>query len=330
MGKNHFYRTGSEQSMNLLITGAGSIGIAMAALLRQAGHQVAIYARGETKQAICSGGIHKTGLFGDLDFGATEFTVSDDYGDFPKQSFDFILICAKTMANDTISQKLAQHRDLLKPEGKLVILQNGWGNDIPYLRYFDRSQVCSARVITGFQRLKPNVSKVTVYTSPILLGNLYHLDPSPLEPLAQAITQGGIPCEVTEDVGKALWAKMLYNCTLNPLGAIVGVHYGALMENPHSRAIMDQTMDEIFAVMNAAGYSTYWPDPERYRKEFYAKLLPDTYNHNSSTLQDIRAKRPTEIGTLTGRILDLAKEHGIPVPVNTMLYRLIKTLEANY
>ena len=98
------------------------------------------------------------------------------------------------MANDAISRELEQHRNLLKPEGKLVILQNGWGNDAPYLRYFDRSQVCSARVITGFQRLKPNVSKVTVYTSPILLGNLYHLDPSPLEPLAQAITQGGIRC----------------------------------------------------------------------------------------------------------------------------------------
>lgn len=316
--------------MNLLITGAGSIGIALAALLRQAGQQVAIYARGETEVAIRSGGVHKTGLFGDLDFEAGDFLVSDDYGAFPRGSFDFILICAKTMANDAISRELAAHRDLLKPEGKLVLFQNGWGNDGPYLRFFRREQVCSARVITGFQRLAPNVSRVTVYTSPILLGSLYHLDPSPLEPLARAITRGGLPCEVTGEVGKALWAKMLYNCTLNPLGAIVGVHYGALGENPHSVAIMDETMDEIFAVMTAAGYSTYWPDAASYRKEFYARLLPDTYNHNSSTLQDIRAKRPTEIDTLTGRILALAEEHHIPVPVNTMLYRLVKTLEANY
>ena len=82
--------------MNILITGAGSIGIAMAALLKQTGQQVAIYARGKTKEAICSDGIHKTGLFGDLDFEARDFTVSDDYGDFPENNFDFILICAKT------------------------------------------------------------------------------------------------------------------------------------------------------------------------------------------------------------------------------------------
>ena len=316
--------------MHLLITGAGSIGIALAALLKQAGHQVAIYARGQTKQAILKSGIHKTGLFGDLDFEAGAFQVSDDYGAFPENSLDFILICVKTMANDAVSRELAAHKALLKPEGKLVLFQNGWGNDAPYLRFFRREQICSARVITGFQRKAPNVSQVTVYTSPILLGSLYHLDPAPLEPLAQAISQGGIPCQVTGEVDKALWAKMLYNCTLNPLGAIVGVHYGALMENPHSVAIMDETIDEIFAVMTAAGYSTYWPDADSYRREFYAKLLPDTYRHNSSTLQDIRSKRPTEIDTLTGRILALAAEHHIPVPVNTMLYRLIKTLEANY
>ena len=89
-------------------------------------------------------------------------------------------------------------------------------------------------------------------------------------------------------------------------------------------------MDDIFAVMTAAGYHTYWESPEEYRREFYGKLLPDTYHHNSSTLQDIRKKHPTEIDTLTGKILDLAAQHGIPVPVNTMLYRQIKTIEANY
>lgn len=316
--------------MNLLITGAGSIGIAMAALLKHAGEDVSIYATGKTYEAIRTGGVHKTGLFGDLDYSPDDFTLADDYAAFGENAFDFILICAKTMANDAISRALSAHRAMLKPEGKLVILQNGWGNDAPYLRYFDKEQVCSARVITGFQRSQPNVSRVTVYTSPILLGNLYGLDISPLEPLAKAITAGGIPCEVTDEVGKALWAKMLYNCTLNPLGAIVGVHYGALTECPESVAIMNDTIEEIFAVMTAAGYSTYWPDAAAYREVFYAKLVPDTYNHNSSTLQDIRAKRPTEIDTLTGRVLELAKEHHIPVPVNTMLYRLVKSLEANY
>lgn len=314
--------------MHILIVGTGAIGVAMAATLRASGAEISLLARGNTKEAIAQDGIHRTGLFGPLDFGPDQVTVSDNYDAFPPSAFDYILISVKTMANDEVSDALAAHRQILKPSGKLVLLQNGWGNDVPYLRNFPKEQVCSARVITGFQRSAPNVSRITVHTAPVLLGNLYGLDVSPLEPLAAAINAGGIPCQTTENVAAALWAKMLYNCTLNPLGAVLGLHYGALTEAPEGIAIMNDLIDEIFAVMTAAGYSTYWATPEAYKQEFYSKLVPDTYNHNSSTLQDIRKKHPTEIDTLTGRILELAKEHGIAVPVNTMLYRQIKVLEA--
>ena len=316
--------------MKLLIVGAGAIGVAMGATLHSVGHEVSVYARGATKEAIAQGGLHRRGLFGDLDVSAGAVTVRDSFGDFTPDSFDFVLISVKTMANAQIAQLLWQHREILKKDGKLVILQNGWGNDAAYLTYFPREQVCSGRVITGFQRQQPNVSEVTVHTAPVLLGNLYGLDVAPLEPLAQSINAGGIPCKTTDDVGAALWAKMLYNCTLNPLGAVLGLHYGALSEAPEGKAIMDGLIDEIYAVMNAAGYRTYWDTPEDYRAEFYRKLLPDTYHHNSSTLQDIRKHQPTEIDTLTGKILELAREHGVEVPMNTMLYRQIKTIEANY
>lgn len=316
--------------MHILIVGTGAIGVAMAATLRASGAEIALLARGATKDALTSGGIHRTGLFGPLDFGPEEVTVSDRYDAFPDNAFDYILIAVKTMANQSVSDALAAHRSILKPTGKLVLLQNGWGNDVPYLRNFPKEQVCSGRVITGFQRSAPNVSEITVHTAPVLLGNLYGLDVTPLEPLAQAIDAGGIPCQTTEDVAAALWAKMLYNCTLNPLGAVLGLHYGALSEAPEGIAIMNDLIDEIFAVMTAAGYRTYWATPADYKEEFYRKLLPDTYHHNSSTLQDIRKKHPTEIDTLTGRILELAAAHNIPVPVNTMLYRQIKTIEANY
>ena len=56
-----------------------------------------------------------------------------------------MLICAKTLSNDEISRSLAARKDCLKPAGKLVIVQNGWGNDIPYLRYFPKETVYSCR-----------------------------------------------------------------------------------------------------------------------------------------------------------------------------------------
>ncbi len=316
--------------MDVLIAGAGAIGVAMGATLRSVDWGVSVYARGGTKEAIAAGGLHRRGLFGDLDVTAGDVTVTDELGSFGPNCFDYIIISVKTMANETLSSELAAHREILKDAGKLVILQNGWGNDEAYLKNFPKEQVCSARVITGFQRPEPNVSNVTVHTAPVLLGNLYGLPTDCLKPLARAIDQGGIPCQTTEDLSAALWAKMIYNCALNPLGAVLGLHYGALMDTPEAKAIMDDVIDEIFAVMRAAGYRTYWDSPEAYRKEFYGKLVPDTYNHSSSTLQDIRKKHPTEIGTLSGKIMELAAEHGIDVPANTMLYRQIRTIEANY
>lgn len=316
--------------MNILITGAGAIGVAVGAGLASVGQQVSFFARGNTKEAIAAGGVHRTGLFGDLDIPKEQIQVADDYAAFAPHSFDFILVCAKTLANDQISRALDENRQILKPEGKIVLLQNGWGNDKAYRRFFSQEQVWNARVITGFQRTAPNVSKITVHTAPVLLGSLYGLDCAPMESLAQAIHESGLPAQASNQVSKALWAKMLYNCTLNPLGAVLGVHYGALTNCPETIAIMNDLMDEIFAVMTAAGYDTFWPDAASYRAEFYSKLLPDTFYHNSSTLQDIRAKHPTEIATLTGVILDLGKAHGIPTPVNAMLYRLIRGLEANY
>lgn len=316
--------------MNILITGAGAIGIAVGAGLASVGQQVSFFARGATKDAIAAGGVHRTGLFGELHIPAEQVHVEDDYAKFAPGSFDYILICAKTLANDEISQALDRNRQILKPDGKLVLLQNGWGNDKLYRRFFDANQVWNARVITGFQRTAPNVSNITVHTAPVLLGSLYGLDCAPMAELAAAIDRSGLPAQASNEVSKALWAKMLYNCTLNPLGAVLGVHYGALTKSPETIAIMNDLMDEIFAVMTAAGYETFWPDAASYREEFYRKLLPDTFYHNSSTLQDIRAKHPTEIATLTGVILELGQEHNIATPVNTMLYRLIRGLEANY
>lgn len=317
--------------MEILIVGAGAVGLVVGTSLMAGGAQVSFWARGETLSAIRQGGVHRRGLFGDLDFAPEAIpTASDDWNDFPTGRYDYILIAAKTMANPSLSTALWEHRDLLAPGGRLMLVQNGWGNDTAYLQYFPKEQLCAARIITGCQRLAPNTSNVTVYTSPLLLGNLYGLPVEDLEPLAQAFRDGGFPCEVSEEVSKALLAKLLYNCALNPLGAVLGVCYGALTECPQSVEIMNDVIHEMFAVFDAAGLSTYWPTAEDYCKEFYEKLVPDTYGHCSSTLQDIQKKQKTEIGTLTGVILKLGAQYGVPVPANTMLYRLIKTMEANF
>ena len=199
-----------------------------------------------------------------------------------------------------------------------------------FLRFFKKEEVFCARLITGFTRPDRHISEVTVYTEPILFGSLQGQDIGHLQIIADLITASGIKCELNENLDKYLWAKMLYNCTLNPLGAILDVTYGKLTENEYSKELMDKIIDEIFEVIKASPYTTLWDNQDDYREIFYTKLVPDTYNHYSSTHQDIKRKNKTEIDTLNGKVIELGDKYGVDVSTNKIIYNLIKAIESDF
>ncbi|WP_298501197.1 ketopantoate reductase family protein [uncultured Methanobrevibacter sp.] len=316
--------------MNILVIGAGAVGIGLASSLLSQNANVSIYARGETAKAIKQNGIERTGLFTHYSFRNDELDVYESYAEMPKDSFDYVFITSKTTANDDISKRLNESRDILKDNFKIIIFQNGFGNDEPFLRFFSPKEVFSARVITGFARPERHISEITVYTEPILIGSLQNQDPAPLQIIADMITSSGIKCELTDEVDKYLWAKMLYNCALNPLGAILDVNYGKLTENQYTKDLMDSIIDEIFEVINASEYETLWDSSEEYKKLFYSKLVPDTYEHFSSTHQDIKRKIRTEIDSLNGKVISLGEAYDVDVSTNKIIYKLIKAIESNF
>ena len=316
--------------MNILIIGAGGVGIGLAASILSQDANVSIYARGDTAKSIKENGIKRTGLFTHYTFTKDEIKVYEKYDEIPENEFDYVFVSSKTTANEDISQKLNQYRDILKKNAKIIIFQNGFGNDSEYLKYFNKDEVFCARLITGFARPERHISEVTVYTEPILLGSLQGEDPKDLQEIADKITSSGIKCEITYELDKYLWAKMLYNCALNPLGAILNVHYGALTENKYTIEIMNCIIDEIFNVIKASGYSTLWQTSDEYKDLFYSKLVPDTYNHYSSTHQDIQKKITTEIDSLNGKVIELGDENNIDTSTNKIIYNLIKAIESTF
>lgn len=316
--------------MNILIIGSGSVGIGLGTSLLSQNANVSFLASEKTAEAMRKNGVERTGLFKHYSFKPEDFTVYDSYTQIKENSFDFVLVSSKTTANDDISRKLDENRHILKDNFTILICQNGFGNDEPFLRFFKTSEVYCARIITGFTRPERNVSEVTVYTEPILLGTLQNEDINHLQPIADMITASGINCELTQELDKYLWAKMLYNCTLNPLGAILDVTYGKLTENEYSKALMDNIIEEIFSVIEASPYTTLWDSADDYKKVFYSKLVPDTYNHYSSTHHDIKRKIRTEIDTLNGKVIDLAEKYDVDVETNRIIYKLIKAIESEF
>lgn len=316
--------------MRVLIIGAGALGIATGAALCKGNIKVDFLARPATGEAIRLHGIGRSGMFQELRVAAGETAVYTDYDALPREAYDYVLITTKTTANETVAEQLSGQRGCMKQGCRILFMQNGFYYDKPFRKYFDQSCLYHSRVITGFKRNVPNESIITVHQAPILLGSLYDNPLDGLEVLAKAISDTGLQAEVSDEVGKAIWAKLIYNTTLNPLGAVLGMSYGELAASDYTRAIMDDLIGECFGIMKAAGYSTYWEDAEAYRKVFYEELVPPTAGHRSSTLQDIERKQKTEIDTLTGSLLTMAEELGLNAPTQKMLYRLIKTMEEKF
>lgn len=316
--------------MEILIIGAGAVGIGLATSVKSQGANVSIFARGKTAREIKENGIERCGLFTHYSFGSEEISVFEDYESIESDLFDYIFITSKTTANEDIAQNLNKNKRILKENGKIIIFQNGFGNDEYYLKYFSKKEVFTARIITGFRRIQRHKSEVTVYTEPMEIGSLQNENPKCLKEIADMITDSGIPCEITNEVDRYLWAKMLYNCALNPLGAILDVNYGKLTESEYTLEIMDSIIDEIFEVIKASGYSTFWNTSDEYKDVFYSKLVPDTYNHYSSTYHDIQNKIKTEIDSLNGKVIELGIKNNVDVSTNRIIYNLIKSIENEF
>lgn len=316
--------------MKALMIGCGSVGLALASALYQFKVETHLVARGKTADAIRENGIERCGILGRVVVPPDQVLVFET----PEEAegeYDFILNSAKTTGNADIARSLSKRKaDMIKRDGILALFQNGFGNEQAFSEFLPPRQIYQVSLPIGFQRLTPHISEVTVITKPATMGRLSGEASEASGKLAAELTNGGIPCRVTNEFGKTLWAKMLYNCTLNPLSAILGTNYGGLIRSESSLSLMNKMIDEIFAVMHVAGYETFWKDADAYRQDFYQKILPPTYEHHSSTLQDLERKIPTEIDSLNGAVVRLGDQFHVDTPCNTVITQLIRTAESLY
>lgn len=314
-------------SMNILLYGAGAVGLGLASCLMKSGHRVDLLARSDTADALRKNGLLRTGLFGEHHTEEGRFAVASFMVEYPERDYDFVLVCTKSYDSENAAQDLSEVGYIKNSDVPIVLCQNGWGNAETFSGYFPKPRIKSGRVITGFKRPQLHEVEITVHADAIQLGTLFGRDIDDLYPLAEGIEGGGIPCGVTSTIGRDLWAKMLYNCMLNGLSTLFDVPYGHLGESQHTRELMNQLAQEVFVVMQAVGHDTHWTSADGYLDTFYKHQLPPTYDHIPSMLQDIRAGKKTEIDALNGAVVQLGEHHGIPVPYNTMVYSSVKFLE---
>jgi 2-dehydropantoate 2-reductase len=148
-----------------------------------------------------------------------------------------------------------------------------------------------------------------------------------VERLAEACTRAGMPASAVADARGPQWRKVIFNASTNPIGALTGLTHGRVCEDPALRTLVTALVDEGKAVAAAQGIELD-ADPEELID--HAARPEVAYDHKASMLQDVEARRPTEIDYLNGGIVRFGDEHGVPTPHNRAIWALVRGLEQSW
>lgn len=311
--------------MRVLIAGAGALGSVFGGFLRRAGDDVTLLGRAAHLAAVARDGLRLDGLWGE--HVVRGFALAAEPAAL-RGPFDAILLPVKAYDTAAVARAVAP---LLAADGVMLSLQNGLGNVEAVEAAVGPPRALGARVIFGAIIPAPGHARVTVFADPTAIGALvpgrYPGRDHAARAWAARLDAAGVPAVHTDALPALLWAKVFYNAALNPLGALLDLHYGALPEHAGSRGLMDAVIDEAFAVARAEDVPLPWPDAAAYRDEFYGRLVPATYHHRSSMLQDLSRGRRTEIDAINGAVWQRGAALGVETGVNAALTRLVRVAE---
>ncbi len=302
--------------MRFLVVGVGALGSTYLAFLSRAGHRaVGLLKRGRELKSV-----RVEGIWGEFEQEVEAIDTLDNLDFEP----DLTILTVKSYDTD---QALKDIEKLKDTKSLLMVAQNGYGNYEKALKVFGKGRVILARVIFGAELLEWGRVKITVCGDDVVIGDPEaNIEEGFLKDLAKTFSLAGIPTRYEREVYKYLWDKILYNCALNPLGALFETTYGELAKNPHTKKLMDQILQEAFEVIRANSIPTFWNKVEDYKRHFYERLVPPTADHYPSMLKDVKRGK-TEIDALNGALVELGRLKNMELPVNTLVVSLIKAKE---
>jgi 2-dehydropantoate 2-reductase len=150
-----------------------------------------------------------------------------------------------------------------------------------------------------------------------------------VEELAGLIERAGLKARAFPDLRPAQWSKLIFNATVNAVAALTGLPHDRHFAEEERRGdlghLVHALVDEGKAVAAAAGIELH-EDP--WEMNLHATRRGSA--HYPSMLEDVEARRPTEIELITGSLIREAERLGVSVPLHTTLYRLIRAKEASW
>ena len=304
-----------KKIVSVVVVGAGAIGASIAVRLMEAGKQVVISANGERKARYLKQGFVVNGRQYFL-------PVKDKYEADPA---DLVIIAVK---NYSLEEAIEEMRPYVSVNTIILSLLNGidavprlrreFGEDsVPYamilgidaLREGNRVQyLAKGRIFCGFEKEKVEKNAPT------------------LAVLEEFFRTSDIAFVVPEDIVKEIWFKFMINVGLNQWSALIRAPYRLFQDSPHGQELLSKTMIEVISLSKRYGGNLEETDIDR----AIAVLKTLAPQGKTSMLQDVEARRQTEVDAFAGAMKRLAKAADLDVPINAILYDAIRAIEDSF
>ncbi len=294
----------------ILIIGTGALGSLFAARLAGAGNLVTMLGTWqEGLDAIRRSGVRLIDANGEEHWYPVRATA--DLRDCLGTRYALVLV--KAWQTERAAQQLAQ---CLAEDGLAVTLQNGLGNRETLIQRLGRERVALGVTTSGATLLEAGrvqaggEGPISIERHPAI------------GPLGEALKSAHFNLHEVEDARSLIWGKLVINSAINPLTALLKVPNGELLERPSARNMMRELASETARVAAAEEIDLPFADPVAAAEEVARK----TAANRSSMLQDILRGAPTEIDAICGAIVDIARQHGLAVPINWSCWQLVRAI----
>ena len=315
-----------QELKRVCIVGAGAIGSLFAGHLGSLVEATVLTRRQNHADDLNSKGLRVSGK-NDRQAKIIASTNPADLGDI-----DLVIIATKASGVGASAKTIQGHF----PNATVMTVQNGLGCEDVVAQFGDWPIISAVTFMSGVRHSDTHVEyelNTETWMGPWQQRSATYED---VQQVASLIEASGLKAKAFPDLRPAQWSKLIFNSVVNSIGAVTDL--------PHVKAFAKQDsledlgnlvhamMDEGKAVAKASGVESLYEDPWEMNVQAvsHGQTGDEDYAHVFSMLDDVRARRETEIDWITGAIVREAHKLGVPVPIHETLYRLVKGVEASW
>ena len=306
--------------MRFAILGSGAVGGYFGAKLARAGQDVTFIARGAHLEAIRSNGLAvQSAKLGDFVVKAPAESDTARVG-----HVDVAIVSVKAYDNATALPML---KPLIGPETAVLTLQNGVDSVDEVAAVTGDHHVLGGTTYVATALEAPGLIVQTGVHRSIIFGEVFgitgHVTPR-VKAIAEIMAAADIQVTAVPDARVPIWDKFVYLGAFSGFTGASRLPIGAIWKHPHVREMFYACCREIAAIAKAEGV-TISADRFATLEEYMTNIPPST---RSSLLIDLEQGKRIEVEALQGAAVRRAQKHGVPVPIVSTLYALLKPWES--